>query len=174
MIEDHDTIPDALARRAEPASAPSPAAVLRMYSNVPAMLRAVAYAEARALMLAWARATVPDPIDLCRQMAMRALEGKGGLWHPSADAFGCHVQTLVRGHTAAMLFRQARRLGPPPWDGPLGGGQLGSVAGIEIIFHHAGEQAGSVRAHDPRVLAAAVTLTDQMRQLVRRRVAIER
>lgn len=152
------------------APADGDAAVLRRYSSVPEMVTVVAYVEVRAILLGWAGVPQPDPADLCRRAITSALDERRGLWHPSTAAFGAHVRGLLRGRTAAVLFRAAGRLGPVPWHQPLAIGQIGDVAGLEVIFHHAAEASATHRERDPRVLALAVSLTDYVRAHVSRRL----
>jgi len=155
-----------------PAKAAAPAErqerIARRYANVPEMVAVVAYAEVRSIMLTWAGILRCEPEGLCRRAVQAALEGRGRR-HSSAAAFGTHVRDIIRGMTAAALMRAGRRLGAPPWD-TLGEGQRGDVAGLEVVFHAAGEAGIQARARDQRVLAIAASLAAYVRELVTRQL----
>ncbi|MBE7448951.1 MAG: hypothetical protein HS111_08655 [Kofleriaceae bacterium] len=140
---------------------------LAPYSDVTQLVRALAYAELRAVMLAWAGADRDGvrrtPVELVRTAIERALPANKPPWHPDAPSFGASLRGLIRTETAGALFRLAREATSTSWERPLAAGQLGDVPGLEVVFHHAGELAGDVRGNDPRSLAAAVLLTDQAR-----------
>ena len=138
------------------------------YTSVEEMLRTLAYAELRAVMVSWARGPVRAPDELVRAAVDHAVADNKPLWHPDATAFGQHLRGLIRTETAGVLFRLSRALGPSPWDRPLAPGQLGDVPGMEVIFHLAGEAAGEVRASEPRSLSTAVLLADYVRSRVAR------
>ena len=140
---------------------------VRTYSDARELLSTVAYAEVRAIMLAWAGLLREDPVALARRAIDAVL--RAGRRYPSARTFGEAVRGSLRSMTAAPLYRAARRLGAPPWD-TLGDGQLGDVAGLEFAFHLAADAAAIVRAKDPQVLAAAAARGDD----VRTRLAPER
>ena len=134
---------------------------LRKYLDERELRAIVAYAEVRAIMLAWAGVLREDPIALARR-ALNVVFRARALRHLSASAFGDDVRAALRWMTAATLYRAGKRLGPPPWD-TLGDGQIGDVAGLEPVFHAAGCAASDVRANDPRIIVAAAALLDYVR-----------
>lgn len=150
--------------RADGADAPSS----QRYSSVEQMVRTLAYAELRAVMLSWARGPQRAAADLVRSAVDHAIADDKPLWHPDATAFGQHLRGLIRTETAGLLFRLARPSGSGSWDGALAPGQVGDVPGLEVIFHMAGESAGDVRATEPRSRSTAVLLTDYVRTRVAR------
>lgn len=137
---------------------------LASFTDVEEMVRALAYAELRAIMLAWARVPVLHPSELVR-VAIDRLVAEGS----SAVAFGQRIREAIRAETSSALMAATARTGPVPWHRPLAPGQLGEAAGLEVVFHEAGELAGRVRGNEPRVLSTAVALTDYVRSRRRAR-----
>jgi len=136
---------------------------LASFTSVEEMLRSLAYAELRAIMLSWARVTVRAPADLVRAAIDATMAGTPPAKGWSARVFGQRVRDTIRSETSAALQHAARKAGPVPWDRPLAPGQHGDSEGLELIFHQAGELAGQIRAHEPRSLSTAVGLVDYVR-----------
>lgn len=145
---------------------PDLANALASFSDVEEIVRALAYAELRAIMLAWARVPVRHPSELVRA-AIDRLVAEGS----STIAFGQRLRDAIRTETASELMAAIAKTGPVPWHRPLAPGQLGEARGLEVVFHEAGELAGRVRGSDPRVLSTAVALTDYVRSRRRSRLA---
>ncbi|MCL4225595.1 MAG: hypothetical protein KJZ91_14130 [Myxococcales bacterium] len=139
---------------------------LASFTDVEEIVRALAYAELRAIMLAWARVPVRHPSELVR-VAIDRVVAEGAC----ARGFGQRLRDAIRAETASALMEAIGRAGPVPWHRPLAPGQLGEAAGLEVIFDEAGELAGRVRGNDPRVLSTAVALTDYVRSRRRARLA---
>jgi hypothetical protein len=129
---------------------------------VPDLLAVVAYAEMRAVMLAWAQTSAPDVRELAHRAMLHAVETR------PARPIVAVAREHVRAVTSEALARTAARLGPWPWDRIVARGQLGTLDGVERCFHAAGEAAAQHRSHDVRVLAAAVTLADELRRTLNR------
>jgi hypothetical protein len=130
------------------------------------VLAIVAYAEMRAVMLGWAGIPARDPRELARAAAIGAInEARSGTGDGSTLAARAIEQ--IRAETATALAQAGAKLGPFPWDRIIGRGQIGSLEGMERVFHDAGELASRHRAHDVRALAAAVSLTDALHARVR-------
>jgi hypothetical protein len=148
---------------------PAAYALLSSFTSVEEMLRTLAYAELRAIMLAWARVPVRAPADLVRAAIDTTLDAGAppNSWY--APIFGQCVRDTIRTETADAPLHAARKAGPVPWARPLAPGQHGDSEGLELIFHEAGEIAGRVRAHEPRSLSTAVGLTDYVRANARAR-----
>ncbi len=146
---------------------PTARAHLASFTSVDEMLRALAYAELRAIMLSWARVTVRSPADLVRAAIDAAMTATPPAKGWSARVFGQRVRNTIRSETSDALLHAARKAGPVPWDRPLAPGQHGDSEGLELIFHEAGELAGQIRAHEPRSLSTAVGLVDYVRARAR-------
>lgn len=129
------------------------------YADAVELARVVAYAEARAIMLAWAGDASHEAADLARNAIFATLAESKECWHPNAQAFGTHLRGLIRTLTAGKLFRLGRR-GEATGKNALAPGQHGDLPGIEVIFHKAGEEAGAVRLNEPRTMASAKALAD--------------
>ena len=135
---------------------------LAAFRDVEAILRTLAYAELRAVMLAWARVPTRHPSELVRGAIDRAV-AEWSASPVSVCTFGETLRAVIRSETARAFHEAVRRAGPVPWERALAPGQIGDAAGIEIIFHEAGDVAARVRANDPRMLSTAVALTDYVR-----------
>jgi hypothetical protein len=130
------------------------------------VLAIITYAEMRAVMLAWAGVPTRDPRELARAAAIGAIDdARSGARVGSTLAE--RVIDKVRAETGTALAQAGAKLGPFPWDRVIGRGQIGSLDGMERIFHDAGELASRHRAHDVRALAAAVSLTDALHARLR-------
>jgi hypothetical protein len=139
---------------------------LASFTDVEEIVRALAYAELRAIMLAWARVPVRHPSELVRGAIDRVVaEGA------CAAGFGQRLRDAIRSETTSALLEAVAKAGPNPWHRPLGSGQLGDADGLEVVFHEAGELAGRVRGNDSRTLSTAVALTDYVRTRRRARPA---
>jgi hypothetical protein len=141
---------------------------LASFTDVQEIVRSLAYAELRAIMLAWARVPVRHPSELVRAAIDRVVADGS-----STRAFGQRIREAIRTETSRALMAAIAKTGPVPWHRPLAPGQLGEAAGLEVVFHQAGELAGRVRGEDSRVLSTAVALTDYVRSRHRARVARE-
>ena len=135
--------------------------IVRRYTDEAELRGVVAYAEVRAIMLAWAGLHPTDPEVLARLAIAAVIRGRGQS-RRSSDAFGSEVRATLRRMTAAALARAGKRLGPSPWN-TLGNGQLGDVDGLETVFHVAAEAALGARADDPAIMAAAKALAEYVR-----------
>jgi len=120
-------------------------------------LAIVAYAEVRAIRLAWAGIRTWSPAIRARAAVAAAIRGGG-----TSDLVA-RAQKLLRAESTALLDTQIGRCGPWPYDHALGGGQLGSVVGLEELFHDAARQAAVHRRDDRRLLSLAVGLADFVR-----------
>lgn len=140
---------------------------LASFTDIEGIVRALAYAELRAIMLAWARVPVRHPSELVRVAIDRVVADSA-----SAVGFCERIRDAIRSETASALMEAIARTGPIPWHRPLAPGQLGEADGLEIVFHEAGDLAGHVRGNDRRVLSTAVALTDYVRS--RRRAHLAR
>lgn len=119
-------------------------------------LKILAYAEVRAIMLAWAGRPAWSPQDRARSTVLAVL------------AEGCGDKELVT-VTQARLREEsqmllAHRHEPWPYDGRLGHGQLGNAEGIEKVFHLGAAEAWVYREKDPRMLSLAVSLAEIVRR----------
>ena len=130
------------------------------------VLAIIAYSEMRAVMLAWAGIPAREPRELARAAAIGVVDDvRSG--SRVGSTLVTRVLDKVRAETGAALAQAKAKLGPFPWDRVIGRGQIGSLEGLERIFHDAGELAARHRAHDVRALAAAVSLTDTLHARVR-------
>jgi hypothetical protein len=122
-------------------------------------LAIVAYAEMRAIFLAWAgvRGWDPAPRVWC---AVRQVLAEGG----ELVSIQARAQSVLRDESRMALESARRRAGPWPFDRTVAYGQIGSLDGLEESFHDAAMRASSHRADDPRLLALAVSLADFARQ----------
>lgn len=160
----------------EPTASPAPPEgvtldPLASFTDVEQLVRALAYAELRAVMLAWARVPVRHPTELVRGAIDAIVSEVETPGCELPDGFGQRIRDAIRAETASALMEAIVKAGPMPWHRPLALGQLGDAAGLETVFHEAGELAGRVRGNDPRVLSAAVSLTDYVRSRGRARPA---
>ena len=137
--------------------------LVRRYTDKVELRAIVAYAEARAIMLAWASLLRDDDPVILALRAVDVVFRARALRHPTAAAFGEEVRATLRRMTAAALYRAGRRLAASE---TLGDGQVGDVPGIETMFQAAGEAAVSERANDPRIDAASAVLSDYVRTAV--------
>lgn len=146
---------------------------LASFAVMEEIVRALAYAELRAIMLAWAHVPVRHPAELVRA-ALDQLVGKVDAvdGHDLTVAeFGQRLRDAIRAETASAFGAAIAKTGPVPWQRSLAPGQLGEADGLELVFHQAGELAGRVRGDDSRTLSTAVALTDYLRSLRRARLA---
>lgn len=122
------------------------------------MLSVVAYAEIRAIWLAWAGTRSWNPAMRARAAVARALaEGV------AAVELADRAQQILRGESHDVLLSANRRTPPWPFDQTIGCGQIGTTDGLEQIVHAAGKIAGAYRGNDVRCLALAVSLSDFVR-----------
>lgn len=120
-------------------------------------LALLAYAELRAILLAWAGVRTWDPAMRSRCIVARLL-AEGGVGDLTARA-----QAALRAESQALLVPAILRAAPWPFDKIIGHGQIGSTDGLELIFHAAGRCAAAYRGNDPRLLSLAVSLADFVR-----------
>ena len=126
------------------------------------MTAVAAYAEVRAVMLAWASVLDWDPVVQARAALAQVL-----------DATPAHPDHLLVFAAQDQLRQDSNaRLGPVfpgvrswPWDAPCGAGQIGSLAGLEAVFDHAGRVAALHRDGDPRMLSVALELAAHVERL---------
>jgi hypothetical protein len=140
------------------------------FTDVEDILRTLAYAELRAVMLAWARVPSRHPSELVRGAIDQRLAEASTTAAFSSGSFGEMLRETIRSETAVAFVEAARKAGPVPWQRTLAPGQLGEASGLEIIFHEAGEAAARIRANDPRMLSVAVGLTEYIRARARTHV----
>lgn len=146
----------------------APIDVLPSFTDVEQIVRVLAYAELRAIMLAWARVPVRHPAELVRG-AIDATVAEVGAGAAAAAGFGQRLCNAIRGETERTFRAAIAKAGPPPWCRAIGPGQLGEPDGLEAVFHTAGLLAGDVRGDDARTLSIAVALTDYVRSRRRAR-----
>ncbi len=129
------------------------------------IVRALAYAELRAILLAWARVPVRHPAEMVRSAldVLAAEVTATGMCEATVVEVGQRLRDQIRVETARAYQAAVAKVGPVPWRQSLAPGQLGDADGLEAIFHEAGELAGRVRGDDARTLSAAVALTDYLR-----------
>jgi len=116
----------------------------------------VAYAEVRALLLTLAGARW-DPISRARSAVLDVLEYGGD---SGAAELVTRAQSALRTDSRAMLEPIADRRGAWPFRRTVAPGQIGSVHGLEQIFHRAATHAWHVRRDDGATLLAAIDLSD--------------
>jgi hypothetical protein len=112
----------------------------------------IAYAEFRAIMLAWAGLPVWNPAVRARALVGMLL-AEGG----ACDLVE-RAQAALRAESQALLSR--RRLAPWPFDHAVGHGQVGNTDGLEAVFHIAAKAAGAYRGGDSRIVPLAINLAD--------------
>jgi hypothetical protein len=164
---------DLLVVRSETQSSPASASRLESmaaFTDVGEVLRTLAYAELRAVMLAWARVPSRDPAELVRSAIDVSLSDASEHFAHGSESYGEHLRGTIRSETRRAFREATRRAGPFPWQYSVAPGQLGEAEGLEIIFHEAGETAARIRANDPRMLSTAVALTDYVRAHARTRM----
>ncbi len=127
-------------------------------------LAVVAYAEMRAIMLGWAQAGAWDPELRAWAAVHQAIEE--GL---NRDHVFPRASVVLRDDSRAVLDGVFRRAGPWPYDRKAGRGQIGSLEGLEKIFHDAGVRGATFRAEDSRLLSLAVQLADYVHRRSTRR-----
>ena len=129
------------------------------------IVRALAYAELRAILLAWARVPVRHPAEMVRSAldALTAEMNATGTCEATVVEVGQRLRDQIRVETARAYQAAVAKVGPVPWRQSMAPGQLGDADGLEAIFHEAGELAGRIRGDDARTLSAAVALTDYLR-----------
>ena len=134
------------------------------------IVQALAYAELRAIMLAWAHVPVRHPMELVRGAVDQVIGEVSAVGSPELTVtdVGQRLREAIRSETATAFRAAITKTGPVPWHRSLAPGQLGEADGLEVVFHEAGELAGRVRADDPRTLSTAVALTDYLRARRRR------
>lgn len=137
------------------------------FTDVGEILRTLAYAELRAVMLAWARVPARHPAELVRAAIDLSLTEPGSRFARASTSYGEGLRATIRSETRTAFSEATRRAGPVPWQRAVAPGQLGEAEGLELIFHEAGETAARVRASDPRMLSTAVALTDYIRARAR-------
>jgi hypothetical protein len=130
---------------------------MKLAGSVEMMVRTVAYAEVRAVMLAWTGTRSWNPALRARAAVARALAEGAGAELPE------RAQQLLRGESQELLAPALRRAAPWPFDQTIGCGQIGTTDGLEQIFHAAGKIAGAYRGNDVRCLSLAVSLADFVR-----------
>jgi len=125
------------------------------------MFAVLVYAEVRAIMLAWAgiRGTAVDAVESARRTVVELAT----TWRGGRRGFVAEARTRLREASrqtlAAVVERTSLwpfRRAPP--------GAVGSLDGLEAVFHDAGVHAVAHREHDRHLLAAAVSLTELVRR----------
>jgi hypothetical protein len=129
------------------------------------MLDVIAYAEARALIAAGLGVRVEAPEMLARAALVSVLERdtpfRGVPWNPSPGAFCDQIRAQIRASTTRAMRERARSVSVERGVGALlSAAQLGSLDGIELLAHVAGEQAGPIRETDMATVSKAIELTD--------------
>lgn len=124
-------------------------------------LATVIYAEVRAIFLVWAGIRGWDPVGQSWGTMRRVLEEK---LVPGTPAFLARAHEILREESTLALEPAVRRAGPPPFEAPIGHGQIGSLRGLEETFHEAGLVAAFHRSEDQRVLSVAIRLADFLRR----------
>jgi hypothetical protein len=140
------------------------------FTDVGEIMRTLAYAELRAVMLAWARVPARHPAELVRAAIDLSLAAPSAELACASGSYGEGLRATIRSETRNAFSEATRRAGPIPWQRAVAPGQLGEADGLEVIFHEAGETAARVRASDPRMLSTAVALTDYIRARARTRI----
>jgi hypothetical protein len=138
--------------------------VLREYRAVDEMVRVLAYAEMRSVMLAWARVPIRQPVALVRWAVDRAMPMGAAPWLGGESSFAAHCRQTIQQETSALFRAIARTRGPHPWQLPVAPGQVGDIDGLDAIFHAGAVAAGDVRIGDPRLTSLAYMLVDFVRQ----------
>jgi len=126
-------------------------------SAVDRALAIVAYAEVRAIMLAWAGAHGWEPTTHAWTALRRVLHD--GV-PPGSLQLVEQAQALLRDESRAALGPAIRRAGPWPYDRTIAPGQIGSLDGIEATFHEAAKVAAHHRASEPPLLSVTLRLAD--------------
>lgn len=121
----------------------------------------VLYAEARAMLLGWASAPPWDPVVSCWSTLRRVLSER---LRPGTPDFLVRAQEILQQESTLALAPVVRRAGPPPFDATVGRGQIGSLQGVDEMFHEVGFVAMFHRSEDPRVLSVAIRLADFARR----------
>ena len=116
----------------------------------------VAYAEIRAILLAWAGARW-DPVSRTRAAVRNLLEYGGDT---VASELVPRVQAALRTDSRAMLESLAAGRGAWPFRRTVAPGQIGSLDGIEQAFHQAAADAWRLRRDDAGTLLAAIGISD--------------
>jgi hypothetical protein len=140
---------------------------LASYADLGEIARTHAYAQLRAIMLAWAHVPVRDPTELVRG----AIDQVVSSHDVSATDVGQRLRDTIRAETASAFREAIAKACLVSWRRSLAPRQLDDADLIELAFHDAGELAGRVRGEDPRILSAAVGLTDYLRARQRARLA---
>jgi hypothetical protein len=122
------------------------------------MLSIVAYAEVRAVLLAWAGTRSWNPALRARSAVASVLAEEG------ATALPVRAMERLRHESQALLAPALRRQAPWPFDQAIGAGQIGTTDGLEQIFHAAGKVAAAYRGNDVRCLSLAVSLAELVRR----------
>jgi hypothetical protein len=115
----------------------------------------VAYAEVRAILLSWAGARW-DPIARA-WAAVRDVVQYGGA---VATDLVPRAQAVLRADSRAMLEPIIASRGVWPFRRAIAPGQIGSVDGVEQIFHRAAADAWQSRRDDAGTLVAAIGIAD--------------
>ncbi|MBE7524658.1 MAG: hypothetical protein HS109_20145 [Burkholderiales bacterium] len=140
---------------------PGDRAALVLCCGLPQMVDLIAYAEIRAVVAAGLGARVEPPEVLARSALeitlMREPPIRGVPWSPSPDTFVDQLRAHVRALTSRALLERARERGIGALLSPA---QVGSLDGIEMLSHIAGEQAGSIRENDGSTVSKAIELAD--------------
>jgi hypothetical protein len=120
------------------------------------MLSIVAYAEVRAILLAWAGNRAWHPAARARSAVAAILAEHG------RDGLPARAVERLRAESNALLA--ARGLAPWPFDQSVGIGQIGATDGLEQIFHAAGKVAPAYRGTDVRCISLAINLAELVRR----------
>jgi hypothetical protein len=127
------------------------------------VLQLLAYAELRAILVAWAQGSPWNPIDETWLALRRTLED--GLT-PGSPPFATRAAELLRDSSQQALEPAMRRGGPWPYNYTIGRGQVGCFAGIESVFDEAGRIAVWHHDGDLRLLRVAIQLFERLQQLM--------
>lgn len=140
---------------------PGDRAALVLCCGLEQMVDLIAYAEVRALVTAGLGARIEPPEVLARAALEITLQReppiRGVPWSPSPNTFVDQLRAHVRSLTSRAMFERARERGVGALLSPA---QVGSLDGIEVLSHFAGEQAGSIRENDGSTISKAIELAD--------------
>jgi hypothetical protein len=146
---------------------------LASFADLGEIVRALAYAELRAIMLAWAHVPARHPAELVRSALDQIIleVSTAGTRDFPLPNVGQRLRDEIRAETATAFRAAIAKAAPAHWSRSLAPGQLGDADGLEVVFHEAGEAAGRVRGDDARTLSTAVALTEYVR--ARRRARLD-
>lgn len=140
---------------------PDDRAALMLCCGLEQMVDLIAYAEVRALVAGGLGVRVEPPEVLARAALEVTLQReppiRGVPWSPSPDTFVEQLRAHVRATTARAMLERARERGVGALLSPA---QVGSLDGIEVLSHLAGEQAGPIRENDGSTVSKAIDLAD--------------